>query len=313
MKTIRVFLCAILLLTILTLSAFASQGVVKRASNLRPDPSSAQKPIGKLQPSDEVEVLDSEPTNGYYHVRTDDGKEGWIWGKALRVVDEEQKLAFSGTLSGQPADSISDQWDKPTPAKTALLGVEGSCPWNGDGSDPGTFVLKNRSDVSTSYHDVKWAAIHDLAFPKDTTLRKNWSPGNISEIQRYEGVPIRTVGYIVAVKPQANGSGEGTNCHFNKSADTDVHIALVGEQGDAERNSVVIEITPRLLKAHPKWNKSTLAPYLNTDSPVRISGWLMLDPDHRNHLNKYRYTLWEIHPITMIEVMEDGQWKPIDQ
>jgi hypothetical protein len=61
-------------------------------------------------------------------------------------------------------------------------------------------------------------------------------------------------------------------------------MALVDGVGEAEKTSVVIEFTPRLLKAHPHWNKSVLSPWINEDNPVRISGWLMLDPDHRNHL-----------------------------
>lgn len=102
---------------------------------------------------------------------------------------------------------------------------------------------------------------------------------------------MRTIGHIVAVKPQA-GNEEGTNCRFRKVSKTDIHIAIVGEAGDGERNSVVVETTPRLLKIHPKWGKKTLDQYSNQDIPIRISGWLMLDPDHRNHLNKYRHTLW---------------------
>ena len=56
-----------------------------------------------------------------------------------------------------------------------------------------------------------------------------------------------------------------------------------------------------------------LGDWLNSDKPVRISGWLLLDPEHRNHLGKYRSTLWEIHPITRIEVMKDGSWVDLDR
>jgi hypothetical protein len=89
-------------------------------------------------------------------------------------------------------------------------------------------------------------------------------------------------------------------------------MALVEDIGGAEKSSIVIEFTPRFLKAHPKWNKSVLAPWINSEDPVRISGWLMLDPDHRNHLNRFRSTLWEIHPITRIEVRKDNQWVNVD-
>lgn len=294
------------LLAALSPSMFASQGIIKRSTNLRPSPSTAQKPLEKLALADEVEIIDDTPQSGYYHVRAEDGTEGWVWGKNLRLVEEE-----AGALSsGQPATSISPTWDKPAPNKTTFHGIDGDCPWNGDDGDRDTFVRKNRSDVPAAYHDVQWTTIHDLAFPKDKPLRKNWTPEHLADIAQFEGVPIRTVGYIVAVKPQA-GNEEGTNCRFSKVSETDIHIALVGEAGDGERNSVVIETTPRLLKLHPKWTKTTLAQYLNQDIPVRVSGWLMLDPDHRAHLNKYRHTLWEIHPITAIEVLDGAQWKAI--
>jgi hypothetical protein len=290
---------------------FASQGTISRPSNLRSTPSTTKKPVAKLAISDQVEILDATPQNGYYHVETENGVEGWVWGKALRLKEEEDKvLTFEG--ASQPAATISKTWEKPIPNKTTFKGVDGNCPWNGNDNDPDTFIRKNRTDIPSDYHDVQWAAIHDLPFPKDKPLRKNWSPENLNAIQQFEGVPVRTIGYIVALKPQS-GNEEGTNCKFSKVSETDIHIAFVGQQGDGERDSVVVETTPRFLKSHLRWTKAVLTPYLNQDIPVRISGWLMLDPDHRAHLNKYRHTLWEIHPITAIEVLDGTHWKPVDE
>ena len=62
----------------------------------------------------------------------------------------------------------------------------------------------------------------------------------------------------------------------------------------------------------PNWTKQKLQPWLSSDKPVRVSGWLMLDPDHRNHLGKFRNTLWEIHPITKFEVFKDGAFVDLD-
>ena len=42
---------------------------------------------------------------------------------------------------------------------------------------------------------------------------------------------------------------------------------------------------------------------------VRVSGWVMYDPEHPNMLRKTRGTLWEIHPVTKIEYMDGGAWK----
>jgi len=283
---------------------------VTRNANLRPDPSSAHAPIEKLHLGDEVELVELGPVSGYYHVTTEDGREGWV---SSHYVDVKPTSTLELTTAGsQPASDISENWGKPTPNKTTLTGPDGNCPWNGNNTDPDTYARKNRSDVPTQYHDVDFSAIHDLPFPNDKPIRANWSPEHLAEIARYEGVPLRTIGYLVAFKPQ-NGHGEGTNCGFTLASETDTHMALVGEAGDAEKNSVVIEFTPRFLKAHAHWSKTFLSKWLDTDTPVRISGWLLLDPDHRNHLNKFRYTLWEIHPITKIEVFENNQWKDIDQ
>jgi hypothetical protein len=163
------------------------------------------------------------------------------------------------------------------------------------------------------YHDVTWTAIAQLTYPNAKPLRKNWTADEIAKITPFEGEGVRTTGYLVAFKPQSGGKGEGTNCHLSAPSDTDTHLALVEGVGDAEKSSVVIEFTPRFLKAHPNWSRKVLSPWLNSDNPVRISGWLMLDPDHRNHLNRFRSTLWEIHPITKIEVRKDNQWVDVDK
>ena len=65
-------------------------------------------------------------------------------------------------------------------------------------------------------------------------------------------------------------------------------------------------------QAHPKWTPTNLAPWVSAQAPVRISGWTLLDPEHRAHLGKYRSTLWGIHPVTKIEVFKGGPWVDVD-
>lgn len=291
---------------------------VKRNTYLREGPSSNDKIIILLKAGDELELVDPEPTENYYHVRTLDGQEGFAYSKNVTVKEAPEKIKTElAAPSGKPADAISSDWEKPAPKKTTFHGQGGDCPWNGDNSDPGTFVNKNRADTAEDdgiqYHDVTWAAIAQLKYPVAKPLRKNWTADQMAEITPFEGEAVRTTGYLVAFKPQSGGSGEGTNCHFSAPSDTDTHMALVEGVGEAEKTSVVIEFTPRFLKANPNWKKSVLTPWLNSDNPVRISGWLMLDPDHRNHLNRFRSTLWEIHPITRIEVWSDNQWVDADK
>jgi hypothetical protein len=299
-------------------SAQTQNAVVKRNTYLREGPSGGDKKIILLKTGDELELVDPEPTEDYYHVRTLDGAEGFAYSKNVTLQEAPQKIREELAVpSGKPAEDIGTDWEKPAPQKTMFHGQGRDCPWNGDDSDPDTFVRKNRSDTAEKdgiqYHDVRWAAIAHLKYPVAKPLRKNWTADQISEIAAFEGAALRTTGYLVAFKPQSGGSGEGTNCHLSAPSDTDTHLALVEGVGEAEKSSVVIEFTPRFLKAHPNWKKAVLSPWLNSDNPVRISGWLMIDPDHRNHLDRFRSTLWELHPITKIEVWKENQWLDVDQ
>jgi len=312
------FLVATLLFVSATLGVTQAQNaVVKRNTYLREGPSTADKIVILLKSGDELELIDPAATDNYYHVRTDDGDEGYAYSKNLTVMETPETIRTElAAPSGKPVNEISKDWEKPTPKKTTFHGTK-DCPWNGDDSDPGTFINKNRADTPETdgiqYHDVTWTAIAQLKYPNAKPLRKNWTADQIAEITPFEGEAVRTTGYLVAFKPQRGGKGEGTNCHLSAPSDTDTHLALVEGVGDAEKSSVVIEFTPRFLKAHPNWSRKVLSPWLNSDNPVRISGWLMLDPDHRNHLNRFRSTLWEIHPITKIEVRKDNQWVDVDK
>lgn len=295
----------------------AAQVQVVRNVTFRSGPSKTEKAIELLRPPERLELIDPQPTNGYYHVRTEEEETGWVFAQRVKLVkpgETPEELAAAARAANAPADKISDRWKKGTPNKTVFHGKEGDCPAEGNGFDPDQYVLKNRTDKPTAYHDVTWQAIDGQEYPKGAPMhRKDWSTEQLAGIQPVEGVPLRIVGYMVAIKPQNGGNGEGTNCKFNRMGDVDFHIAIVAEPGDGEAKSIVVEFTPRILKDHPNWTKARMLPWLDSEQPVRISGWLMLDPDHANHLNKYRDTLWEIHPINRFEVFKGGKFVDLDK
>lgn len=291
---------------------------VTRNVNLRVDASTSIDPIEMLRPPERLELVEPGKVNGYYHVRSEDGDEGWVWANNVRLLTDEEMVSLAPPSSSAGAAHILSTWPKGTIKKTTFNGKEGPCPFDGNGSDADQFTLKNRADYPATFKDVAWKAIDELDFPGKSDgnyakpHRKDWIAQELAVIEPFEGIAVRVVGYIVAIKPQNGGNGEGTNCNFNKVGDVDTHLALVAEAGDGEKTSIVIEWTPRFLKAHPNWTKSKLLPWLDSDNPVRVTGWLMVDPDHVNHLGKYRNTLWEIHPITKFEVYQDGQFVDLD-
>lgn len=315
MKRIRqIFLCCVLLAGY----CLGSDALLKRNAPLRSDPSSAHPPVAKLSAGDDVDLLNASPTRGYYHVRTTEGQEGWVYGRSLQIAPDNP-----APVTGNPAQpvnvgsaavssEISPNWDKPEPNQTQYEGVDGPCGPTGDGGDAKTNGRKNRTDTPVSYHSVSWKAFRSLPYPKAGRSLADWTPQQLAIIQPYEGIPVTVVGFLDAIKVEDHGSGESTNCHFTNAEEVDWHMPLVEKTSDAEATSIVVETTPRLRQTHPKWTSTNLSQWVQSDQPVRISGWALLDPEHRAHLGKYRSTLWEIHPITKIEVFKDGEWVDLD-
>lgn len=321
LTAVRVFLLFTVILTISGFAQTSTQLEVTRNVNLRPAPNTSNDPIELIRPPERLVLIEPVKTNGYYHVRVLEGEEGWVWAKNVKLLPdtvESDTPVVPATPPAVPAPTILSTWTRGIPNKVSFFGIEGDCPYDGNGFDPDQFMLKNRTDLPDSYNDVTWEAVDALPFPGRTDHhfapphRKDWTQSQLDVIRPYESIPVRVMGYVVAIKPQNGGSGEGTNCKFNKVGDVDTHIAIVAKVGDGEATSIVIEWTPRFLKAHPNWTKAKLLPWLDSDKPVRVSGWLMVDPDHVNHLGRYRNTLWEIHPITRFEVFRDGEFVDMD-
>jgi hypothetical protein len=306
-------LLAVLGALVLNFALLADEAVVRRNVHLRESPSTSATSLRKLEPPEEVEILDPTEENGFLHVETEDGLEGWVYAKYVRAqTPAGQVLPAAAATHSDAATEISEDWSKPEPVVGTFTvnGVKCGPTGSGEKRDKETNRLKNRTDVPKSYHAVTWHAIADLDYPHPAPKsRENFSPEELAAITKYEGAAVQTIGYLVAIKPQ-KGNSESCNCGMKGETATDWHIALVEHTGEGEKTSIVVEPTPRIKKKHPNWTKNNLEPWLNEDIPVRISGWLLFDPQHTNHLEKYRSTLWEIHPITKIEVWDDDtdQW-----
>ncbi len=319
------FLWALVFLGLIFSQAFAAQVIVTRKANLRSDPSTKHPPLVSVFPPEDLELINSTPSHGYYHVRTSDNQEGWIYGRSVHLVQDTAPAntpthpssnsvpTTTSTTDRGVSGTIPSNWDKATPNDTQFEGADGTCGPSGDGGDAATNVRKNRTDVPASYHVVTWKALQSLPYPVAGKSLADWTPQQLAEIQPYEGVPVSVVGYLTAIKVEDKGSGESTNCHFTNATEVDWHMPLVEQAGQAEATAIVVETTPRVRQSHPRWTPTALAAWVNAYVPVRISGWTLLDPEHRAHLGRYRSTLWEVHPITQIEVFKDGQWVDVDQ
>ncbi len=204
------------------------------------------------------------------------------------------------TVSGFPSGA-----NHPQPVTETFQG----CPPGGDGGDQALNILKNRVDDGDNghYHDTDLNSILALPIPQgvERVARSDWSPDDASQVQQYEGTPVRVVAWIYGDRHEGT---ESTNCHSTEYRD--YHVWIVPNSGDDRTQAVVAEVTPRVRALRSGWSDSTLAGLRGQQA--RISGWLLMDQEHPEQLGQTRGTLWEIHPILHIEVSSGGGWQSVD-
>ncbi|MGB8648373.1 MAG: hypothetical protein WCF84_24265 [Anaerolineae bacterium] len=206
-------------------------------------------------------------------------------------------------LPGAPG-ALPNMAQKPQPKQ--LASFQG-CPPEGDGSDPALNQLKNRVDEG-NYIPVAFDAVAQLSWPQaiERKKRADWSSADTAAIAKYEGIPISIEGYLYGAREEGP---ESPNCHGADLPMHDFHIWLTKSAGDSNSGSIVVETTPRVRANHSTWTVKALTQIAKGEQRVRISGWLMMDPEHPDQVTKTRGTIWEIHPIMKIEVQQGGTWQ----
>src|SRR5438270_5721257 len=211
-------------------------------------------------------------------------------------------------LPGAPG-ALPEMSAKPQPAEINFQG----CPGEGDNPRQAELNrLKNRVDEG-EYVPVAFDSIVNLPWPRGVerqASRDKWASADLSAVERYEGVPVSVEGYLAGARQEGP---ESPNCHGDDPQFRDFHIWLVKDASDDRSKSIVVEVTPRVRANHPNWRTDLLGQIVKKAERVRISGWLMLDPEHPDQVGKTRGTIWEIHPIMQIEVNQNGQWTPLDK
>ncbi len=187
-----------------------------------------------------------------------------------------------------------------------VVGTWRGCGPEGDGGDPALNRLKNRVDEGR-YQPITLTRLLALPWPRgiERQDRDRWSSADAAAVARDEGAPVFAEAYLYGAKLEGS---EGTNCHSPDPEARDFHLWLTESAGTGRENSVVVEMSPRVRDGKPGWTVANLAQIARDGRRVRVSGWLMLDPEHPEQLGNTRGTLWEIHPITRFEVEERGRW-----
>lgn len=203
-----------------------------------------------------------------------------------------------------PPGDLTAAIGKPKPVSDYFQG----CPPTGDGGDPALNTLKNRIDEGV-WASTTISSLLTLPWPKaiEYQSRSKWSATDKEAIAMYEGSPVQVEGYLLEAKKM---SPESCNCHSVEYVD--FHVWMTDDPNKDRTQSVVIEVGPRVKSYHPGWTIQRLGQIARGKEKVRISGWLMMDPEHPDQIGKTRGTIWEIHPIMQIETHTITGWKPLD-
>ena len=157
--------------------------------------------------------------------------------------------------------------------------------------------LKNRTALPQPADFDSRVTLDALLQPGEDRTR--WSTNRAARIQ----------GEVVAV---AYAGTEAANC-FNPSR-RDIHIDIATRKGAAQKEKVVLEVTPPMREWAKQqgmdWSAETLHAQL-VGHWCEFEGWLYFDVGHAeesentapNNPENWRATAWEIHPITKITVI----------
>jgi hypothetical protein len=216
----------------------------------------------------------------------------------LRVVAAVAFLtAIPIAVAASTTPTSSTFHDEDTGATCGVAGQSGS-------PDPALNRLKNRIQPTP---DTTPKTVADLRNLPDHAkqARADWSSDDLATFGKIEATPIRVTGYLVGVHPE---KAESTNCGATDKAGVDFHTWFVDTADQEKSFSAVMEIAPRWRQVNPAWTSAALLALVKEGAQVRISGWPMYDQEHPEQVGKTRSTLWEIHPITKIEVATNGGW-----
>ncbi|HWG36519.1 MAG TPA: hypothetical protein VN690_02265 [Terriglobales bacterium] len=174
------------------------------------------------------------------------------------------------------------------------------------GGDVALYRLKDRILPPTQIHPARIEEIIQFAAPSVLTglARARWSREDLELAADHEGSGVTVTGYLIAAM---NRGWSRWSC--NHSRWTDLRL-LIGEAPDSSPSEAVAAVVaPAWQDANAAWDVATLRALAQRRARVRISGWLLYADDLAVELTHGRSTLWEIHPVTKIEVAQpDGSW-----
>ena len=181
------------------------------------------------------------------------------------------------------------------------------CPPIGKGSDPYLNSLKNRDKppaTVTVYTVTRLLTVLPKTLPNRKIPRSKWTAAERDLAAKWEPLAVTVEGYLLHVVQEGS---EACNCGSTQYVDH--HLWLAATPTSSRTKAMVVEVSPRAWSTHPSWSKNaTFQNVITGKAKVRVTGWLTFDQEHKEQLGKTRQTLWEVHPVHVIQVQRGNQW-----
>lgn len=199
------------------------------------------------------------------------------------------------------------------------------CPADGSGGGLArAYVQKNRLEVPCAYRTITPEQILALPLlPRDVRSLPDDHPQR-KFLAEAEAIPVRLDGFLAMTK---NGGKEGVNCSIPGRFDLRLEIVARDDLDPKQTRPrhVVSEATPWFRALFSSWNPSVLRDFASYSNgfnggfqrapvPIRVYGHLFFDEGHLTDgsIGTVRGTVWEVHPVTRIEVFDQGAFRKIE-
>jgi hypothetical protein len=181
---------------------------------------------------------------------------------------------------------------------------------------------KNGEAYALNAYKNRYTAPAKSDFDLNATLANLLVSGDPNQFSQEKAAVVR--GYVYDVKP---GGVETCNCKTKDLQFRDTHIELTPDENKTgQENRLIVEVTPRLraLMQQKGEDWSTAALRRNIKGKwVEVAGWLTYDvehetaafandPDNAIGQRNWRATVWEVHPITYLKVIDKGSASSLD-
>jgi hypothetical protein len=310
------------LLVLCTASIAIAQptAVVSRNVNLRATPSTAQTPIRLLTAGEALTLVTTTPVNGYYHVRTPQNEDGWVYRTFVQIE----------AAPPAPPPPSPPPPPPPTCGPGTVIVLHPSCPavgTHGQGvaysatSDTGLRNMAKRhlpdpacTPKPLTFDDLRSLQNYiDNTFADARTTKTTFQPTrslkNIETFEgpRSEGDAVQLSAYLVVARDEHS---ESVNCAGSDGVDIHINVGPKSLH-PTEFDGVVAEMIPQLPRP-AGWNSTTLNRLAGKQ--ILVVGALTYDNEHFVNDNPAkpkggqpeRFALWEIHPITALYVCPAG-------